>query len=132
MVVSLPTLGSAAGYVEAVVDTGAEITTLMPQGVRALNLRHTDVQALSGPVMNMVGVGGAATFKLTPAQVYLIDSSGQGVTSPFAVEIALAASPPPPDDGASAPLALLGRDILNRCDHSFSFRNGTVAIDSPE
>ena len=93
MVVSLRTLGGAAGYVEAVVDTGAEITTLMPPGVRALNIRHTDVQALSGPVMNMVGVGGSASFKLTPAQVYLVDSSGQGVTSPFALEIALAASP---------------------------------------
>ena len=129
--VALRTLGDTVGYVEAVVDTGAEITTLMPQGVASLNIHPSAVQALPGPVMSMVGVGGSAAFRLTPAQVYLIDSNGQGATGPFAVQVALAEGASPPIGVPSAPLALLGRDILNRCDHSFSFRNGAVVIDSP-
>ena len=81
--------------------------------------------------MNMAGVGGSASFKLTPAQVYLVDSGGRGATDPFDVQIALAGGPPSPNDGAPAVLALLGRDILNQCDDSFSYRNETVVIDLP-
>ena len=103
----------------------------MPQGVKSLGIDHLAVQSLPGPVMNMAGVGGSASFRLTSAQIYLVDSGGQGVTDPFAVQVALAGSPSFPDEGHSAILALLGRDILNKCDCGFYFRSRTVVIDQP-
>ena len=115
------------GEAEFLLDTGADVTTLLPKAVKELGI---DVRSLNSPVMRVHGVAGDVSCKSVEAGIGLADDSGSGGLREFPVQLVLIEGEPTQADGAQEPLsALLGRDILNLCECTFNASTGRVTVE---
>ena len=99
------------GDIEFLVDTGADVTSLMPDDMTKMGV---DIQRVKGRYQKVDGVGGEAQYKKTRAILRFQDDESLGHFQEFAIDI----NPTRSKGGQQLP-SLLGRDILNECLCSF-------------
>lgn len=111
----LPTLG-LQGSVSFLVDTGADVTTLMPSDAVRLGV---DFSTLQNPGLSY-GAGGAFTEFTESGHLLVAD----GPTMLYGYDVNFALIPPAPDRLGNP--SLLGRDVLNHWKITFDHSNGLV------
>lgn len=123
---AIPVLGWV-GEAEFLLDTGADVTTLLPKAVTDLGI---DIRSLNSPVTRVHGVGGHVSCKYAEAHISLFDDSGSGGFREFPLRLVLIEGEPTEADGAQEPLsAVIGRDILNLCECTFNAVAGRVTLE---
>ncbi len=99
----LPSLG-VEGDVTFLLDTGADVTLIMPKDAHRLGIAHASLETSGGLVR---GVGGASRLYRAEASLVFSDHTNSYV---YQTELAIVE----PSEHAEALPSLLGRDILNR------------------
>ena len=116
--------------IEFLLDTGADVTSLLPQSVRTLGIALDSVKPLEGTPERLEGVGGYASCKVVEAIVNLPEDAGAAVFTRFRVNLVLIEGEPTQADGPHEPLsAVIGRDILNQCECTFNAATGHVTLE---
>ena len=108
------------GEVHFLVDTGADVTSLMPGDMDAIGLDFSKARVRH---QEMDGVGGQARYKRTKAVLRFEDHDAFGHFQDFEIDIHLMAG----KEGQVLP-SLLGRDILNECESVFNAVTERVAL----
>ena len=102
MQIILPRLG-INGRVSALVDTGAQVTRILPATAHDLGIHAEDLRQPT----TLRGVGGTATMYQEPAILAFYDEA-TGDIHEYPAEIRIA----PGDDRSTSPPSLIGQDIL--------------------
>ena len=127
--VDIPALGRTVA-INFLLDTGADVTSLLPQSVRRLGIDLDSVQPLEGTPERLEGVGGYASCKVVEAVVNLPQDADSAVFVRFPVNLVLIEGEPAQASGPHEPLsAVIGRDILNLCECTFNAATGRVTLE---
>lgn len=103
------------GYVDFLVDTGADTTCLHPDDGIQLNCPF---DRLANPI-GFGGIGGTHLYFIEPAVIIFLDGNKLRLFN-----ISLSISKPHPDvDGLNS---LLGRDILERCRMNYDYTHNKL------
>ena len=102
MQIILPRLGINR-RVNALVDTGAQVTCILPATAHDLGIRAEDLQQPT----TLRGVGGTATMYQEPAILAFYDEATRDIHE-YPADIRIA----PGDDRPTSPPSLIGQDIL--------------------
>ncbi|MDE2836518.1 MAG: retroviral-like aspartic protease family protein [Chloroflexota bacterium] len=105
--VAIPSPHRPTEDIEFLVDTGADVTTIMPDALLQLGL---DVGKVQGQMKVAEGSGGISRYKEIKAELRFRDATSPTYFQDFTTTIHLSANP----RNKGLP-SLLGRDILNRC-----------------